>query len=126
MKSLLYITSSFPFFKGFTPIIYYKDQILISSEKVLLMKCFFLILFSFSVFAQDPPDTEIFLFDIISEKDESLKFENGKNISNNEGYDNQPSFYSENILLYSGTRNGQTDIAAIDLKDFRNFWVSNT
>ena len=90
------------------------------------MKRFFLILFSFSVFAQEPPDTEIFLFDIISENDESLKFENGKNISNNEGYDNQPSFYSEDILLYSGTRHGQTDIAAIDLEDSRNFWVSNT
>ena len=32
------------------------------------------------------------------------------NCSNNPGYDNQPSFWSEDILLYAANRNGQTDI----------------
>ena len=36
---------------------------------------------------------------------------NGINISNNEGYDNQPSFFEDDNVLYASTRNGQTDIA---------------
>ena len=32
------------------------------------------------------------------------------NRSKNPGYDNQPSFWSEDALLYAATQNGQTDI----------------
>jgi len=68
----------------------------------------YLILFnSFWILAQ--PNTEIFLFDATYDSGE-IELINGKNISNNEGYDNQPSFINDNAILFSSTRNGQTDI----------------
>ena len=39
-----------------------------------------------------------------------------RNISNTIGYDNQPSFYNDDIVLFSSTRNGQTDIASLSTK----------
>lgn len=33
-----------------------------------------------------------------------------RNLSNNEGYDNQPSFYDNNSIVFAYTRNGNTDI----------------
>ncbi|WP_445385339.1 hypothetical protein ACT6NV_00555 [Robiginitalea sp. IMCC44478] len=48
------------------------------------------------------------------------------NISNNAGYDNQPSFLNEGELLYSRTRNGQTDIARYTISDSLLSWVTNT
>lgn len=89
------------------------------------MKILFLFLFSFSVLAQSPPDTEIFLFDIKTENG-ILKLEKGNNISLNEGYDNQPSFYSGEQLLFAKTRNKQTDIGGFDLKDSKHFWVNSS
>ena len=54
-------------------------------------------------------DTEIFLFDIsTTAKGDTLT--NKKNISNNLGYDNQPQFLAKDVLIYDGTRNGQTEI----------------
>ena len=68
----------------------------------------YLIIFnSFLLLAQ--PNTEIFLFDATYDSGK-LQLLNGKNISNNEGYDNQPSFINDNAILFSSTRNGQTDI----------------
>lgn len=49
-----------------------------------------------------------------------------RNISNNPGYDNQPSFLDTEALLYSRTRNGQTDIALYFLKDGTTTWLSDT
>jgi hypothetical protein len=75
--------------------------------------------------AQDaPPNTEIFLFDL-TVKNGVYEFSNGKNISNNEGYDSQPSFVNDNQILFASTRNGQTDIvsyrANYDIKTWINF-----
>ncbi|MGY3793578.1 nuclear transport factor 2 family protein [Aquimarina sp. 433] len=70
-------------------------------------------------------DTEVYLFDISTENNE-LKLTNQRNISNNPGYDNQPSFYNDNIVLFSSTRNGQTDIAAYNIRDNKIDWISNT
>lgn len=89
------------------------------------MKWLLFFLISFPVFAQKAPNTEIFLFDITASSD-SVVVDKGKNISENEGYDNQPSFYSENDLLYARTRNGQTDIARYSLNDSQTSWISNT
>ncbi|MCT4629949.1 nuclear transport factor 2 family protein [Winogradskyella sp.] len=75
------------------------------------MKYYFLILSSFfftSLFSQS--NSEIFLFEIDAKKS-NIEVTNGINISNNEGYDNQPSFLNESNVLYASTRNGQTDIA---------------
>jgi len=71
------------------------------------------------------PNTEIFLVDI-SEANGKISFSNLKNISNNEGYDNQPSFYDDNAILFSSTRNGQTDIAKHDIPSGKISWLTDT
>lgn len=75
--------------------------------------------------AQETANPEIFLFDILAEGRE-LHFKNGKNISNNPGYDNQPSFYSDDVVLYSKTINGQTEIAAHKINSHEESLLSNT
>lgn len=89
------------------------------------MKFLFLFLFSFSVLAQSPPETEIFLFDIQSENG-VLNLRNGRNITKNPGYDNQPTFYTNDQLVFSKTRNKQTDIGGFDIQNGKQFWVNNT
>lgn len=70
-------------------------------------------------------DTEIHLFDIeISGEDYHLK--NGKNISNNKGYDSQPYFYNDNLVLFASARNGQTDIAKYNVRDQEISFINNT
>src|SRR5690606_8593416 len=86
-------------------------------------------LFAFLMFtpllAQENVNSEIFLFDLTLNYD-SIVLVNGQNISNNRGYDNQPSFYSNDTILYSGTRNGQTDIAGFSFSNSNKFWLSDT
>lgn len=69
-------------------------------------------------------NTEIFLFDLSIENGK-YNFTNGKNISNNEGYDNQPSFINDNKIIFASSRKGQTDIAQYyanyDSKSWLNF-----
>ena len=48
------------------------------------------------------------------------------NCSNNPGYDNQPSFWSEDTLLYAATRNGQTDVMLHQLTNGEKNWRSAT
>jgi len=57
---------------------------------------------------------------------EGIRFDSLRNISNNPGYDNQPSFYNDNLVLFSSTRNGQTDIAAYALNRDSLQWKSDT
>ena len=54
-------------------------------------------------------NTEVYLFDITKTTD-GYELNNKLNISNNEGYDNQPHFYDNNTLLFVSSRDGQTDI----------------
>jgi len=74
-----------------------------------------------SIFCQT--NTDLFLVEI---NDGKLGFDNPLNISNNAGYDNQPSFYDDDGILFSSTRNGQTDIALYHIKSGTIDWVSNT
>lgn len=60
-------------------------------------------------------NTEVYLLDV-KIVDGKTELVNPRNISNNEGYDNQPSFYDGETILFSSTRNGQTDIARYDIK----------
>lgn len=90
------------------------------------MKSRFLILFAFSSFLSfAQPNTDVFLFDLNTEKDE-FKLSNFRNISNYEGYDNQPSFMDNETILYAGTRNGQTDIVKYDLNYGSKTWICFT
>lgn len=70
------------------------------------------------------PNTEIILFDI--ETQPKLTLSNFQNISNNEGYDNQPSFLSESRILFASTRNGQTDIAQFFSEYNSKVWLNFT
>lgn len=55
-----------------------------------------------------------------------LSLLNPVNISNNEGYDNQPSFYDNQTILFASTRNAQTDIAKYDIASKKSVWVNDT
>ncbi len=71
------------------------------------------------------PNTEVFLFDLTTENN-AFQLSNFKNISNNNGYDNQPSFLNDSTILYAGTRNNQTDIVKYKINDGSKEWLSNT
>lgn len=62
---------------------------------------------SSSLLAQ--PNTDVFIMDLNTD-DNAFEISNFINISNQEGYDSQPSFVSTDRVLYAGTENGQTDI----------------
>lgn len=79
----------------------------------------------FPLFNFSQPNTEVFLFDL-NQKNETFQLSNVKNISNNEGYDNQPSFLDNNTLLYAGTRNGQTDIVTYTISNGEMTWICET
>lgn len=87
------------------------------------MKNLVLLLIPFTLFSQ--PNTEIFLFDL-SVKNSLYSFTNGKNISNNEGYDNQPFFVNDNRILFASTRNGQTDIVSYRANYDTKTWINFT
>lgn len=74
-----------------------------------------------TIVAQD--NTEIYVFDMAFAY-EGLELLNAINISNNEGYDNQPSFISNGSLVFSGNNNGQTDIAEYNLNTKSKTWVN--
>ena len=88
------------------------------------MRILVLLLFSpFFVVAQT--NTEVYLFDIVVEGDQ-LELANQRNISNNDGYDNQPSFYNDNQVLFASTRNQQTDIVSYNVRDAKVTWINDT
>lgn len=78
---------------------------------------------SFSIRGQI--NTDIYLADLEIGQ-EGIRVSVPVNISNNPGYDNQPSLLNEIELLYSRTRNGQTDIALYSVPDGTTSWLSDT
>ncbi|RLD27308.1 MAG: hypothetical protein DRI75_09860 [Bacteroidetes bacterium] len=90
------------------------------------MKHYFLILIALIPqlhFSQ--PNTDVFLFDLNTEN-ETFQLSNIKNISNNQGYDNQPSFLDDNTILFASTRKGQTDIAKYSINYDSKIWINHT
>lgn len=84
---------------------------------------FLITLITFTSVAQT--DTEIYLFDILKKENKQTLL-NKKNISNNEGYDNQPYIIGDSIVLFSSTRSNQTDIAAYNIQQKKLNWITNT
>ncbi|MFK7834397.1 MAG: nuclear transport factor 2 family protein [Winogradskyella sp.] len=76
-------------------------------------------------FAFGQSNTEIFLGDIATTNG-TIKFNNIKNISNNQGYDNQPSFLDDRYIVFASTRSGQTDIAKYDTRYNAKIWINFT
>ena len=70
-------------------------------------------------------NTEIHVFDIVNKNGEYL-LKNGKNISNNKGYDSQPFFYSDHEVIYASNKNGNTEIVLHNLNSGENYQKSNT
>lgn len=88
------------------------------------MKKIFFFLFATSItFAQT--NTEVFLY-TLSNTNGDFKITNGKNISNNPGYDSQPHFYSKKAIVFSSTRNKQTDIAKYTLDTGKIEFLNDT
>ncbi|MET1259793.1 nuclear transport factor 2 family protein [Flagellimonas sp. DF-77] len=78
-----------------------------------------------STLAFGQSDTEIYLFDFTLAGD-SISISGKTNISQNEGYDNQPSFFDANTILFSSTRNGQTDIRSYAMDSGTTTWLTDT
>lgn len=70
-------------------------------------------------------NTEVYLCDIKSEYGGLITY-NFQNISNNEGYDSQPSFASNNQVLFAGNKAGQTDIALYNISKKTKNWLNKT
>ncbi|XWN35927.1 MAG: hypothetical protein ROO71_08150 [Balneola sp.] len=82
--------------------------------------------FIFSIPLQAQPGTEVYLFDFAI-TDTGSQISNPVNISDNEGYDNQPSFLIDGSgIFFSSTRNGQTDIALYSLESGELTYLNNT
>jgi hypothetical protein len=78
------------------------------------------------VFSQ-PPNSEILLFSV-DQNDGKTTFSGGKNVTNNPGYDNQPSFSLDNrSLLFTSNRNGKdTNIFEYFLADGRTEQITTS
>jgi len=70
-------------------------------------------------------NTEIFLYNLTNNKGK-YAIADGKNISNNPGYDNQPHFYSNSSIVFSSTRDKQTDIAKYNINTGKVKYLNNT
>ncbi len=95
------------------------------NKNVIINNLVFVLLFISISTLYAQPNTNIYLYDIV-EKEGKISFENIRTIANNTGYNNQPSFYDDNTLLFVSTRNGQTDIVqyTIDQGDYK--WLTDT
>ena len=82
---------------------------------------FSLVLLPHLLFSQS--NTEVYLFDLIT-SETGLELTNMINVSNNPGYDNQPSFIYEDILLFAGNNEGQTDIAQYNIETKIRSWLN--
>ena len=71
--------------------------------------------------------SEILLFDLKIKKDK-ITLSNPKNITNHQGYDNQPSFHSELPVLYFSSFNdeGRADIKSYNYKTSLTNFVTQT
>lgn len=76
--------------------------------------------------AQAPPSTDIFVADLDLGA-AAADLTNLRNLTDRDGYDNQPSFEpTGNALLYTSGRDGQTDIFRIDLGTLQSEQITHT
>lgn len=89
---------------------------------IVLSACVLLTKFSVGI-AQS--STEIFLFEL-TQTNGQYKLTNPTNLSNNEGYDNQPIFINDEEIAYAGTYDNQTDIVIVNLNSKEKKRLTNT
>jgi len=90
-----------------------------------MKKLFSLLAFLAVMSLQAQPNTNVYLFDIVYHYP-GVSFENMQVVSDQIGYDNQPSFFDDNTILFVSTRNEQTDIAKYDISSKTASWLTNT
>jgi len=93
-------------------------------KKLIVIPLLFLVIV---VFAQQPPDTEIYLFDLGLKKNK-ISLSNQKNITNRKGYDNQPFFHPEDSRLFyaSADADGRTNILVYNYESRTTNSLTNT
>ncbi len=94
------------------------------------MKVLFLLtgmLISAVALSQQPPDTEIYVFDLSLKKDKVV-ISHPVNITSHPGYDNQPFFHPTKPLIYytSAREDGRTDLMSYDFKDKQTTELTTT
>lgn len=89
------------------------------------MKNIFVLLVFISSVSYAQTNTEVYLFNL-KNTNGTFEVETGKNISNNLGYDSQPHFYSNKSIVFSSTRNKQTDIAKYDIELGKIVFINDT
>lgn len=73
-----------------------------------------------------PPSTDIHIYEL-KEKKGKITLAKGRNITNRAGYDNQPSFFNNDYILYTSSQEtGQTDIMIYDLYENKVKNLTNT
>lgn len=84
------------------------------------------IAFLLTCFSYSQQNTEVYLFDF-NQNGNQFTISNPINISDNEGYDNQPSFLEDGeALLFSSTRYDQTDIVLYNISQHKKIWLTKT
>lgn len=93
------------------------------------MKHFFLafalLITSNTLFAQNAPTTDIWVYNL-KEKKGKVSISKGERITNRVGYDNQPTFYRSDFLLYTSQFDGQTDIIVYNLYEGESMNLTNS
>ncbi len=90
----------------------------------MFSRLFLIAFLCLAMFSFGQSESEIFLLDISNHAQE-FSLSNGKNISRNAGYDNQPFFIDNNIIAYARTREDQTDIALYNIDKDTTVWFNN-
>lgn len=87
--------------------------------------CALLIIANFAAYSQT--GSEIILFDLKAKK-KSITLSNPQNITNHPGYDNQPSFHTDEAIIYYAFFNdqGRSDIKAYNFETQTTTQVTNT
>src|SRR5262245_53339459 len=67
---------------------------------------------------EPPPSTDIFVVDLTMHEG-VLQLGKPVNVTHRPGYDNQPSFFSDDEIFYTSIREGQADIYAFNLRTKR-------
>lgn len=80
-----------------------------------------LLLFGFIGFAQEQP--EVFIANIQWDQN-AFSVDELQNISEDAGYDNQPAFFNDQLLLFAGSNQGQTEIASYDLASGKKAYLN--
>lgn len=95
-------------------------------QMIYIKRIWVCILLTTMLYAHAQPNTEIYAFDLNLDGDK-IVLSNPKNISNNDGYDNQPSFLNDNAILFSSTRSDQTDIRLFNIEEGSiTSWITDT